>query len=62
MNMLLINNLFDNSIFFEIFILATLFFGFVVAVADKEELDGKYYNFGSSIFFSLIVFRIFLWI
>ena len=60
--MLLINNLFDNSILFELFILATLFFGFIVAVADKEELNGEYYNLGVSVVFCLIVFRIFLWI
>jgi len=62
MNLLIINNLFDRSLFFEIFTTGILIAGLYVGVAQEEGLDNEFYNLGSSLFLCAIFFRIFLYI
>ena len=65
-NLQLVNNLFDNSVIFEVFMVATLFVGFNYAVmTQKDEGSDKfigYSNIAITVALGMIAFRVFLYI
>jgi Ca2+/H+ antiporter len=65
MNLQLVNNLFDNSILFEVFMILALMSGLLYTISMKT--DNMTPMFGNSnmemvIIASLVVFRVFLYI
>ena len=60
---MLVNNLFDNTLLFEVFTTLTIFSGLIFAMYNEEELKQKVgLNLIVNIAFALAFFRVFLYI
>ena len=62
-NLMLINNLFDNTLCFEVLMSGTMFSSIIIAnLKDPEEFKSRYTNWVASLVFALSFFRVFLYI
>ena len=61
-NLLLINNLFDNSLLFEIVITLLLMLGIGRAVTKDEDMEGQLVQTVLAFLIAAVFFRIFLYI
>jgi len=62
MNLLIINNLYDKSLVFEVFTTLVLFACLLYGLGRDEDLNNKYYSIAFTFMFGAVFFRVFLYI